>query len=161
MKTSRLDQILRRSLATEEGGSPMSTIEQLGQLRDELKAKQDKLLKRIEQIEHELCSVETTLGLLRPAGTTESGITPEEIVDLKPIDALVVVAQRDGGRLKSTQARSLLVEAGVIKGQNASSIIYNTIERSERFQKIKRGEYRLAGPKQASVDLGSDEKKTR
>ena len=48
------------------------------------------------------------------------------------------------GTFTVKNARRLLLKAGLIDNpKNASSVIHTVINRSERFERVRRGEYRL------------------
>jgi hypothetical protein len=58
--------------------------------------------------------------------------------------ALLEIAKYNGGVVKSIDVKSILVAAKLMKNtKNAAGMVNGIITRSEAFQRIKRGEYRL------------------
>lgn len=59
--------------------------------------------------------------------------------------ALVVVAKYNDGIVRITEAKPLLVGAGIVKGKHAWGAIYTTLSRSPEFEKVaeEKGTFRL------------------
>ena len=60
------------------------------------------------------------------------------------IEALVKIAEANGGYIQIGAARKMLVDAGLIKSKkNSWKIIYSVINRSKKFQRTEKGLYAL------------------
>ena len=140
-----------------------TTIKSLLELRDSLKSSRDRYVKRLDEIEHQLNSVSETIALLgikaepskrRPVNLN---VRPGEMRGMTQLTAMIHIAQKNNGKLKVSPVKDLLVEAGLIKSaKNASNIIFTAIERSGRFERIKRGEYKLIPARLASASHSVD-----
>lgn len=125
------------------------TIQYLTQIKRELAAKRDRLLRPLQEVEKELEGVTATIALvLRASG----GVEKENAVDfpirklrgLTHTQALIEIANYNGGTLKAQDARGLMIRAGVMRDtKNATHMVHGAIARSEAFERIGRGEYRL------------------
>jgi len=108
----------------------------------------DALRKKAKQLEDNLRHIQAVIKLY------ETGIGEESVPDLVPIaslrgqtqlSALIKIAKAGGGKFKISDARALLIKAGLINSPkgNAANILFNAINRSDRFRRIGRGEYEL------------------
>jgi hypothetical protein len=71
------------------------------------------------------------------------------------VQALTVIAKHYGGTFKAQEAKRLLIKAGVMREtKNSTNIIHAVIVRSEKFEKVRPGEYRLRENKSAPKDEG-------
>ncbi len=144
------------------------TYNDLVTLRDRLDARQSELQAELEDVTRKLDSVSTTLALLEgdvmplshrvavsiPASypAQSPGIaTPVDVASLrgmKQIEALTKIAQHSGGQLRTSIAKRLMLQAGLIKNpKNANNILFSVIQRSGKFERVEPGIYRLIGPK--------------
>lgn len=79
-------------------------------------------------------------------------IDPDELRGMSVFGAAIAIAEANHGLLLSSAARALMVRAGILAEENnaASTVIYNAVNSSERFEKTgKRGEYRLLADQDA------------
>ena len=70
-------------------------------------------------------------------------ILPDELRGSPLEDALIFIAERNDGILPSTPARELLVEAGVLRGNQTGNALWLALDRSDRFTRESKGRYRL------------------
>jgi len=123
-------------------------LDELTRLIVDLRRNRADLERQLIELDEQLAAVETTINLYRKAGKIHEPEVYKSIVpELKGrthIDALKHIASRSGGRLKVTDAKRLMSEAGMIRNpKNALSMLYTIISRSNEFEKIAPGEYRL------------------
>jgi hypothetical protein len=139
------------------GGSSMASAtkenkyQELDELRLALERRVNSLRSELRKSEAELQSVATTIDLLNrgKVGTEEQADSYlRSFRGLTHIDALVKLARDNGNnRFKVMDAKRVLVAAGLIKSKkNASNILFNDIQRSERFKRVGPGEYELLVP---------------
>jgi len=114
---------------------------------------------RLAEIDREIEAVSITLRLLRePQGVTVplTGLKVEtQLANIVPITnlvgktlraALAIIAGHNGGILRVTEAKPLLLNAGVLKKpKHAWGAIYTTLSRSPEFKKIpdEKGAFQL------------------
>lgn len=103
-----------------------------------------------KRLEHQLEAVNTTIGLLRQQEIESEEeesytvIPPAQVKGLTQEKALIRLAKANGGRFKLAVARNLLLKAGLISNKkNATNIIFTVIQRSDKFERVARGEYGL------------------
>jgi hypothetical protein len=127
----------------------MVSFETLTELSKKLEEKRDRLQHHLSEVIKDLDSVNNTLRLLKANKLTpESEIVfievPAEELKGKTIDdALVTVAERNGGSLRVRLAKNLLVKAEMLAKKNAAASVYTSIGRSERWEKVDSGVYKL------------------
>lgn len=98
--------------------------------------------------ETNLQAVVTTMNLVR-GGVAETEVQADDYIrgfrGLTQVQALIKLAQDNGtNRFRIADAKRLLISAGLIKSKkNASNILYNAIQRSEKFERVAPGEYQL------------------
>lgn len=105
---------------------------------------------RIEMVA-DLDAIDRAITLLhrsepRPSRAVTVAVPLDELKGLTPLDAAILIAQRNGGVLKFVAARRAMIAAGVLPNTNAGSTrLFRAVNESERFHRgpIK-GEYRLA-----------------
>jgi hypothetical protein len=134
-------------------GDVMATTkhEELHGLKKTLYQRVERLRGELQEAEAELQAVTKTLQLLtKGRGREEREIESKveafihELHGLTQVEALVKLAKANGNRLKTKDAKRILVAAGLIKSRkNAANILFTTIQRSERFKRIVPGEYEL------------------
>ena len=110
--------------------------------------KKSEIETQLLSLEAQISAVETTLKLMREErGPDLSQMNSSFISELHTkslIDALITIAQKSENRLIVKEAKRLLIQAELINNaKNALSILYTTISRSGKFEKIKPGEYRI------------------
>ncbi len=137
-----------------------STYMELIALRDRLDARQTELQGELEDVTRKLESVSTTLALLDGSTTmpvahriavarpVAASIDIASLRGLKQVEALTKIAQHGGGRLRTVDAKKLMLQAGLIKNpKNANNILFSVIQRSGKFERVEPGVYRLIGDK--------------
>ncbi|HEX4577772.1 MAG TPA: hypothetical protein VH117_10510 [Edaphobacter sp.] len=90
---------------------------------------------------------------------TYAHVAPSGSVDvaslrgMTQIKALEKIARHNGGRLLTSDAKRYLVQAGLIKNpKNANNIIFSVIQRSNQFERLEPGVYRLTADKPIRPD---------
>ena len=72
------------------------------------------------------------------------GVNPERLFGLTLEDAVLLIAEKNEGLVKSTAASRLLREVGILPDDNrARTRLYHHLANSPRYQNIDRGVYRL------------------
>jgi len=127
-----------------------STMNDLANLIARLRQERIEAEEQLAQVDEQVRAVETTLRLLRQNGASQEqeifkSLLPE-LQGKKQLDAMLLIASKNNGILKVNYAKRLMLEAGIIRNpKNAASILYTLISRSEKFEKVKPGEYRCIG----------------
>jgi hypothetical protein len=128
----------------------ISAAEQLNKLYEERKSKCDRLRTQLAEVEKELEAIGTTLrlmGYMAPSSTL--GL---DLHGMTQLAALIAIAQANGGILTVKTARRMMLKAGMFGNpKNSSSILFTTISRSKRFEKMESGKYRLL-PEQPKLE---------
>ncbi len=125
------------------------TVQYLTQMKRELLAKREKLLKPVQEIEREIEHVTSTLSVVLRIGVLDEkestlGFPVKKLRGMTQAQALIAVAEYNGGTIKALEARAILVAAGVMRNtKNTARMIHSLIARSEAFLRTGRGEYRL------------------
>ena len=123
----------------------------LARLRDERESLQLELNRRIAEKEAEISAVLTAIRLVKQAAGQgfheNSGPTvASSFKGMTQRKALVEIARRNGGNVRVSEAKRLLISAGLIKNPKKGwGIVYTTLSRSSEFEKIGPGEFRLNG----------------
>ena len=128
-----------------------NSVKRIYELKERLEAKKIVLSSNLVRVEEELRAVSKTLDLLdekrtrtRRGQNVNLGVRPEELKGMTQLQALVHIAGRNNHILETSPARLLLIEAGLLRdGKNSSRTLYLTVDRSNRFQSVKRGHYVL------------------
>src|SRR5207244_4260644 len=64
--------------------------------------------------------------------------------NLTQLQAIVTIANHNGGTVRAQDAKRLMIRAGVMREtRNSTNITHNVIIRSHIFERIGHGEYRL------------------
>jgi hypothetical protein len=117
----------------------------------ELEAKRNRLVQDVEkEIEHVRATI-TSLrgGTAPPAEQSETlpfvaEFPVSRIRNMTQVQALVTIAKHNDGVIRAQEAKRLLIKAGVMREtKNSTNIIHAVILRSEKFERIRPGEYRL------------------
>ena len=130
----------------EHGGiDTMDSEDRLLALKDRLERKVEKLRSNLSQAESDLEHVARSVELLGQNGKrmkrAELGIIAAELADKSIAQALVLIAKSNNNVLKTTPARSLLIEAGLLNPKTASSVLNTTLKRLRYFNWVSRGVY--------------------
>ena len=114
-------------------------------LRDRLERKVKKLRENLDRSEKDLEHVSRSVELLGRNGKSpkqeDLGIVPDAFVGKGLCQALVMIAKQNNNILKSTPARSLLIEAGLLNPKTSSSVMNTTLKRANYFKRCSRGVY--------------------
>ena len=127
----------------------MVSFETLTELAKKMMAKRDRAKQHLADLEKELDALTITLRLLRAnklapeAELSFVNVPASELKGKKLEDALVFIAERNGNTLRVRYAKKALIEALVVSEKNAAASIYTAIARSERWEKIDSGFYKL------------------
>lgn len=121
--------------------------------KKDLLARRERLVVPLQQLDQEIEHIDATVrSLQKPKPTGFAALTvptaPEfpigKIRKLTQVQALLVIAKHFGGAFKAQEAKRLLIRAGVMREtKNSTNIIHAVIVRSEKFDKVRPGEYRL------------------
>ena len=115
----------------------------------QLRARERELGSELEQVRSDIEAVQRALALLRgqngvPVEDATQRISVESLKGMSYLAAIAAVARTNNGRVKVTDAKRLLLEAGIARNpKTAYQMITSTILRSDRFQRIARGTYQL------------------
>jgi hypothetical protein len=131
------------------------TLDYLAEHKKELLARRERLLLPVQELDQELEHLTATIRLLqkppKPAVSVAATITIDfpigKLRKLTQVQALTAIANHYGGTFKAQEAKRLLIKAGVMREtKNSTNIIHSVILRSEKFEKVRPGEYRLKTP---------------
>ena len=125
------------------------TIRSLADFKRELMEKREKLLRPLQQLDKDLDAVTGAITAMQrfahmpePAPALEFPIT--QLRGLTQVQALVAIAKHNDGIIRAQEAKRMLIKAGVMREtKNSTNIIHAVILRSEKFERVRPGEYRL------------------
>jgi hypothetical protein len=125
-----------------------SIIKYLTVHRKELLEQRDRLAKPVLEIDQEIQYVDGTLRSLQKNHTVsfpkEELFPIAKLRNLTQVQALVVIAKHNDGIVRAQEAKRLLIKAGVMRQtKNSTNVIHAVIIRSEKFERVRPGEYRL------------------
>jgi hypothetical protein len=125
-------------------------LDELTGLIVRLRKKKTEVEAQLSLVDAQISAVEITLNLLRTDKMPDLSQTYDSLVSeisgKTLLEALVAVARKSNNRLRVREAKRLLLEAGLLgNSKNALSVLYTTISRSNRFEKVKPGEYKIKG----------------
>jgi len=128
-------------------------VEYLTEHKKKLLARRERFMVPVQEIDQEIESITTTLrSILKPTGISVMGFelstTAEfpiaKLRKLTQVQALVVIAKHNGGIIRAQEAKRLLIKSGVMREtKNSTNIIHSVILRSEKFERVRPGEYKL------------------
>jgi hypothetical protein len=126
------------------------TIQRLTQKKRELTEKIEKLMRPIQETQKEIAALTLSISILlrdeNPSvSTTEvSGFPLRKIRNMTQTQAVMEIAKYNGGTIKSLDIKPILIAAKLMKNsKNAAHMVNGIITRSEAFDRVRRGEYRL------------------
>ena len=123
--------------------------DEVSHLYEQLLIKRDKLKEQLNEVEKEFEAVSTTLKLM---GLPTPGVSNLNLAGKTHLEALVEIANANGGVLIVKTARRLMTRAGMFSTpKNASSVLFTTISRSGKFESIGKGRYKLIEQKPAAI----------
>ena len=79
----------------------------------------------------------------KPRRATTLDIDPDDLHGKTLDEALIYIAEQNGGIVPSTAARHVLTEAGVLTGSQVGNRLWSALDHSERFTRESKGRYRL------------------
>ncbi len=122
---------------------------------------------RLAEHEADLAALLRTQRIIRNGGAKAGVAKPEidvsarELAGLSLSDALVYLAERGRGFVRSSQVRPILVAAEVISSKGATQKLSAALSESERYDREGRGVYRLRPDSQQAAGGESDESQER
>lgn len=133
----------------------LGELQKLTELCAQLQEAADHAKRRADDAQRDLKAVQRAIELLRVgdvAREIEAFQSPldskEFITELRSkktqLHALIAMARKNNGKLLTKDAKRLLLACGLMRPtKNANNILYNVINRSERFRHVGAGEYEL------------------
>jgi|HubBroStandDraft_5_1064220.scaffolds.fasta_scaffold00822_1 hypothetical protein len=127
----------------------------LAELKSEEKAliaKRERLRKPLAQVEEDLQHITAVIALYERRGgevVVEGTLDalecpPSRLRGMTQLEAIVEIAHCNNGVVRAQDAKRLMIKAGVMKAtKNSTNMTHGVIIRSERFDRVKPGEYRL------------------
>jgi hypothetical protein len=124
-----------------------SVIKHLQFELDRLESLSSRAEKQWRDIEADRQAITRTIAILMrqsSRGTGTLNVTSDEIAGMTQERAVVYIAERNGGELRFSPAKKLLLDANLIGNpKNAATILYTMMQRSGRFEQERRGVYHL------------------
>lgn len=137
-------------------------IQYLTQKKRELVEKRAQLMRPVQEIDNAISGLSSTISLLlhddtpTSSGPEVSGFPLRKIRNMSQTQALLEIAKYNGGTIKSLEVKTILIAAKLMKpSKNAAGMVNGVITRSDAFERIGRGEYRLKG--QGIMFAGTDD----
>ncbi len=151
----------------------------VSQLRADEKTIQEKLEKMrkpIAQLEADLQCLQGAIAFYQRNASNNSGklveleeaiteamatIPTSRLKGLSHSDAVIAIAKYNGGVVRTQEAKRLMIKAGIMsRTKNSNNMAHNAIKRTERFERVSPGEYRLkSGPQ--IIDVKTEEEPVR
>lgn len=125
-------------------GEISAMIAQMKKHLDETRVQAEALVTQANDIQANIDALERTAKLFRRTHSLAEPIDSRGLKGKTQIEALEIIAKKDDGLLRANEAKRLLLEAGLIRTpKNAASIVYTLIKRSDKFDWVSKGVYRL------------------
>ena len=123
-------------------------IRHLTEHLNQLEAKRHRLVqevdKEIEHVNATIASLKHTDSPHEPEHPSAPEFSVTKIRNMTQVQALLAIAKHYNGVIRAQEAKRLLIRAGVMREtKNSTNIIHAVILRSEKFERIRPGEYRL------------------
>ena len=145
-------------------------MQNMNQIIEQLIEHRKQLSASVEEMEEEIEHVSATIASLQKRAAN-APITPAPLPALRPspvesmpiaklrgltqVQALVTIARHNEGIVRAQEAKRLLIRAGVMREtKNSTNIIHAVILRSEKFDRVRPGEYRLRESASDSESIG-------
>ncbi len=122
---------------------------------DKAQAAADTLRREVEA--YDLLIARHTPRKPRKRKPVDLHVTTAEIEGMKLEPALLYIADRNDGLIKSTPARQLLTDAGILNGRGEQQL-YHFLSNSPRFENVHRGLYRVNVAWQPEDEMHSNER---
>jgi len=131
---------------------------ELEQIQADLSKQAEKLRAQIKDVEGRLAAVTVAIQVWKDNGAKGVAVSDPRVKELRgmtQVQALLKIAKDNGNnRFRIADVKSLLLEAGVVNSKkNANNILYTTILRSGKFQRVAPGEYEVLKPDQLTVSF--------
>ena len=106
-----------------------------------------RLMAEKQRIEEQVKAVSVTLSLImngHKAGSANAQFDMNSLRGKTQLEAVIEIARKNNGRVNLKQAHEILRDAGLMRPtKNWYNILYNTINRSGKFEHAGPGEYKL------------------
>ncbi len=125
-------------------------IQRLTQKKKELLEQREKLMRPVLELDKEIAALALSVSvLLRDEVPADAeGFPIRKLRHMTQMQALRVIAEYNGGTIKSLEVKAILIAAKLMKNtKNAAGMVNGIITRSEAFERTGRGEYRLLSEK--------------
>lgn len=116
--------------------------EMLAEERERLKTFRAGVTRVRERIRH----LEATIQMYRRRHQMSEPVRASDLKGKTQLEALLFLAEKNNGQFTVAEAKRLLLEAEMLSRRNPSTILYTLIRRSDRFDKVKAGVYKLREP---------------
>ena len=121
--------------------SNIHVSDEVSRLYEKLEQKRDRLREQLDEVEREFEAVATTLKLM---GLPTPGMRDLDLSNKTQLEALIEIAKANNNILVVKTARRLMTRANLFTNpQNASSILFTAVSRSQRFKPLSKGKYQL------------------
>lgn len=116
--------------------------------RKNLMERREQIIRPLQAIDQEIENVDGTIRSLQKSHTLsfqkEELFPVGKLRKLTQVQALVAIAKHYKGVVKAQEAKRLLIKAGVMREtRNSTNIVHAVIVRSEKFERLRPGEYKL------------------
>jgi hypothetical protein len=126
-------------------------LQYLTEHKKELLEKRERLMRPLQELDQEIEHVTATIrSIQKPNEKSKEFVAVAtdfplgKLRHLTQVQALVVIAKHNNGLVRAQEAKRLLIKAGVMREtKNSTSIVHAVILRSEKFERVRPGEYRL------------------
>ena len=115
----------------------------------QLRARERELERELDQARSDIEAVQRALALLRgqnglPVENAAERISVESLKGMTYLAAIKAIARKNDGKVKVTDAKRLLLEAGVaLNPKTAYQQVTSTLIRSKHFERVAPGTYQL------------------
>ena len=129
--------------------------------RKDLLEKRERMMRPLQELDQEIEHVTATLrSIQKPLLRVESQVVADfpigKLRKLTQVQALVEIAKQNNGIIRAQEAKRLLIRAGVMREtKNSTNVIHAVIIRSEKFERVRPGEYRLKEMKSLTGNEGA------
>lgn len=148
-----------RTEMTQDSSFLNELAEMMADLRrdvEERQARVDAETSSLTTARRQLHALETTADFYRERHLVPGLPQPEEIQSMTQIEGMIHIAHQGNGIFKVEDVRRLMLQAGKIANpKNASNILYTLIKRSDMFERISPGVYRLKDYPSNITDLAA------
>jgi hypothetical protein len=124
-----------------------------GFVRGELRARRQGIASELDGLDQDIAAVERTLALTRGEdadqpvnGLPAASAAYHDLAGKSQLEAIVLLAQRNGGFVRVSEAKRMLIETRLTRvgsARKAYSVATSNLVRSKRFEWVAPGTYRL------------------